>query len=138
MKNRFISVVVLASLSCWSFPTASAVVSQPRSQSMQEPRQTSAHESHDHSCCPDIHLYRSRLFELTPASSPCEQHPCCVKQMPENTASGSPVTRIPRPDSKGGHEAVTNQSGDDRMHGAGSFANRALQSYPTFSAVLRI
>lgn len=44
----------------------------------------------NHSCCPDGHkqLLSVVFFAVTPASAPCgNQHPCCLKPVPESSPS---------------------------------------------------
>jgi len=87
MRNRFIAVMVLASLVGSAMPLSLLTAVQ----AMAMPG-TASHSSakSDHSCCPDLHSRVASVVFLTldPAAMPCGgQHPCCAKRAPENLPS---------------------------------------------------
>jgi len=133
MKKRLIAALVLASLPFWSVPAAMAITQHS------SPAHSHAARMHDHSCCPGAH---SRLMPVLvnsePAEVPCNQHPCCVKQRPENSATLPAAISIQRPDANGTQMTVSDRSIEG--HNGVSETSRidSRQTYSARSTVLRI
>jgi hypothetical protein len=137
MKKKFIAAVVLASLTLWSVPLALA--SSPLVAAKKQA--TTASAMHDHSCCPGVHSRFVRfLFVVpSPAEIPCEQHPCCVRPAPQNSAALPAAKTTIRPGSDGVSSAIADQHRDEQSRPvAESAGNNVFRSYLLRSTVLRI
>lgn len=137
MKKKFIAAVVLASLALWSAPLALA--SSP--QMAAKKQATTASAMHDHSCCPSLHsrLIRPLFIASSPAEKPCDQHPCCVRPAPQNTAALPAAKTTIRPGFDGVPLAIADQHRDEQSRPvAASAGNNPFQSYFLRSTILRI
>ena len=137
MKTKFIAALVLVGLCYWSVPVASAM--QPKASTAEQPARHRAARMHDHSCCPGVHAeFVPPIFvNPTPAEIPCDQHPCCVKQGPENSAAVSAATTIPRPEVEGLVSAIPDAAKSIRAATKAS-GNDSYPSYSARTTVLRI
>lgn len=91
MKSRFIAVLVLASLFCWSASLSLARVN------LDSGAPTSSTEP---ACCRHSHVISmpQKLFGFAPQGMPCgHEHPCCAHRIPETRSSLPTVNRVPRP-----------------------------------------
>jgi hypothetical protein len=137
MKKKFIGALVLASLAMWSAPFALA--SSP--QVAAKKQATTAPAKHDHSCCPGVHsqFVRPLVVVPSPAEVPCDQHPCCVRPAPQNSAALPAAKTTIRPGSDGVPVTVADQPRDGVSPAvAESTGNKLFQSYFSRSTVLRI
>ena len=138
MKKKFIAAVVLASLALWSVPLALA--SSPQMSAAQK-ASPAAPAKHDHSCCPGVHsqFVRPLLAVPSPAEIPCEQHPCCVRPAPQNSAALPAAKTTIRPGSDGVPVAISDQHRDEQSRPvAESAGNKLFDCYFLRSTVLRI
>jgi len=106
MRNRFIAAVVVASLASWSGSTSLAATLEAWSTPI-------SHAAPHHSCCPDGHkqLVPAIFFAITPATAPCgNQHPCCVKPVPESSPLLPTANRSTPPGSGGASEIMAEQN----------------------------
>jgi hypothetical protein len=140
MTKRLIAAVVLASLACWSIPVAlasSVQISVMAQKSAAQP----ASGAHDHSCCPGIHSrFVPPLFVApSPADVPCDRHPCCAKQAPQNPPALPAASRTLRPGSDGVPVTVAEHKLGIRTRSlAGITSSSPFQISSIRSTVLRI
>ena len=141
MRKRIISAFVLAALAWWSVPVGLAAPPTHHAPTAQGQAQHTASRVHDHSCCSDARQRFVPILLVTavPGGMPCEQHPCCAKQAPENPSSLPAATRISRPNSDVLHTISTHQVHSGRSGiGANISSSAAFQSYSARSTVFRI
>jgi hypothetical protein len=139
MKKKFIGAIVLASLALWSVPLALA--SSPQMSAGAPKAAPTALDTQDHSCCPGVHsrFVRPLVVVPSPAEVPCEQHPCCVRTTPQNSAALPAARTTIRPGSDGVPVAIADQHRDGQSRAAAeSTRNNLFQSYFSRSTVLRI
>lgn len=87
MRTRFIAVLLLASLLCWSCPIAVGSSSSVQPVAQGQSRHSAGMQ--DHSCCPGAHgkVALALVSPLAP-STPCNsEHPCCAKSGPDSPSS---------------------------------------------------
>ena len=103
MTKRLIAAVLLASLACWTVPVALASSAQTGSMMAQKSAAKPASSAPDHACCPGIHsrLVPPVFVMPSPAEIPCDQHPCCAKQAPQDPPALPAASRTLRPGSDG-------------------------------------
>jgi len=140
MKKRFIAAVVLASLALWSAPIAFASPMQPETSTAQKPVEPSS-STNVPDCCPGVHSrFVPPLAVIpSPAEVPCEQHPCCAKQAPQNSPALPAASARVRPRSEGVPVAIAEQHRDDRPGvTAEATGSNPFRLYSVRSTVLRI
>jgi hypothetical protein len=141
MTKRLIAAVVLASLACWSVPVALASSAQIGSMMAQKSAAQPASSAHDHACCPGIHSrFVPPVFVMPPpADIPCDQHPCCAKQAPQNPPALPAASRTLRPGSDGAPVTVAEHKLGVRIRPlAEGTSNSPFQISFIRSTVLRI
>ena len=95
MWNKIMTALVVASIACWSAPTASAALNrQPGNSRTQDQQSARQH----HSCCPGFHsnVQAFPVAALSPVPAmPCgDRHPCCAQQAPESPAAVTAISRV--------------------------------------------
>src|ERR1700722_17816802 len=137
MKKKLIAAVVLACLGLWSAPFALA--SSP-AMAAQKTAPTAARMP-EPSCCPGVHLQLVRPLVVVPppAALPCEQHPCCVRPAPQNSAALPAAQTTIRPGTGGVPLVVADQHREGQSRtGTESTGSNLFQSYFSRSTVRRI
>ena len=139
MKNRFTAAVVLASLALWSVPAALASSLQPATSVAEKPVEP-ASSTHGHDCCPGVHSrFVPPVLVTPPAEVPCEQHPCCAKQAPQNSPALPVVSARLRPGSDGGPLTIEERHADGRSRvKPEATCTNPFRLYSVRSTVLRI
>jgi hypothetical protein len=139
MKKRFIAGAVLASLALWSVPVASASLLQPTSSVAQKPVKP-ASSTHGQDCCPGVHSrFVPPVLVMPPVGVPCEQHPCCAKQLPQNSTALPVASARLRPGSDGVPVRIEQQHHDCRTRiTTEATGNNPFRLYSVRSTVLRI
>lgn len=101
MAKKVRVAAVLFSMLSWSMQPLMA--SSLAMSSQENKNSTLAYQqAHQHSCCPRVHSQAGLtiLATLPPPAMPCDRHPCCVQQGPDNSPALPAVQSDSRPDSK--------------------------------------
>jgi len=143
MFRRFMIALVMFSLALLSGPGALTSLSLLHfSNAAKTKSQETAETAQNHDCCPkaDRSFVSPSLPGIQPSAMPCgEQHPCCAKQVPQESPALPVALQGQRSDSSNSPVVMADHIRDPQNGTfTKAYGTAALPLYSTRSTVLRI